>query len=74
MTITTYYATYKLGRRDAEADAIVHFVNDTTAASGDSHSWDATRAHVNAMADTDTQRRLGIVIEADQFELVDAED
>ena len=70
MTITTYYATYKLGHRDPEADAIVHFVNDTTAASGDCRSWDATRAHIEAVADQDTQRRLGIVIEADQFELM----
>ena len=73
MTITTYYATYKPGRRDAEADAIVHLVNDTTAATGDSRSWDATRAHVNALADAETQERLGIVIEADQFELMDEE-
>ena len=74
MTITTYYATYNLGRRDAEADAIVHFVNDTTAGSGDSRSWDATHAYIDTVADADTQQRLGIVIAADQFELVDAED
>jgi len=70
MTLTTYYATHTLGRPDPEADAIVHRVNDLTAGSGDNRSWDATRAHVNALADPATQKRLGITIEAEQFELV----
>ena len=73
MTITNYYATYNLGRSDFEAEAIVHHINDLTAGSGDNRSWDATRAHINALADADTQRRLGITIEAEEFELV-AED
>lgn len=74
MTITTYYATHKFGRPHPEADAIVHHVNDLTAATGVNRSWDATRAHVDALADADTQRRLGIVIEAEQFELSGEED
>jgi len=69
MTITTYYATYKLGRADAEADAIVHLINDLTAGNGDNRSWDATRAHIDTLADADTQQRLGIVIDAENFEL-----
>ncbi|MBI4985832.1 MAG: hypothetical protein HZC24_10965 [Rhodocyclales bacterium] len=69
MTITTYYATHKLGRSNPEADAIVHLVNDVTAATGDNRSWDATRARINALADADTQIRLGIVIEDEMFEL-----
>ncbi|OHC62083.1 MAG: hypothetical protein A2045_07055 [Rhodocyclales bacterium GWA2_65_20] len=73
MTITTYYATYHLGRHDAEADAIVHSVNDLTAGNGDSRSWDATHAYIDALADAATQKRLGIVVEADQYELVDEE-
>lgn len=68
MTITTYYATYKLGRADAEAEAIVHLINDLTAGNGDNRSWDATRAHVDELADPDTQNRLRITVEAEQFE------
>ena len=71
MTITTYYATYKAGRSNAEADAIVHLINDMTAGSGDNRSWDSTRAHINALADLETQKRLGIIIENEQFEVVD---
>lgn len=70
MTITTYYATHKLGHSNPDADAIVHFINDTTADCGDNRSWDATRAHIDALADADTQKRLGIIIEAEEFELV----
>ena len=69
MTITTYYAAHKLGRANGEADALIHLVNDTTAGSGDNRCWDATRAHIDALVDSDTQRRLGIVIEAEQFDL-----
>jgi nicotinamidase-related amidase len=69
MTLTTYYATHTLGHRDAEADAIVDMVNDLTAGSGDNRSWDATRARVDALADSATQRRLGIVVEAETHEL-----
>ncbi|HTZ00646.1 MAG TPA: hypothetical protein VMB75_12460 [Rhodocyclaceae bacterium] len=71
MTLTTYYATYKSGRPNPEADALVHLVNDLTAGSGDNRSWDAMRAHVTALADQETQKRLGIVIEADQLEVHD---
>jgi len=70
MTITTYYATYKLDRSDAEANAIIHRVNDLTADSGDNRSWDSTRAHIDALVDSDTQKRLGIIIEAEEFELM----
>ena len=69
MTITTYYATHKSGRTHRDADAIVHRVNDMTAESGDNRSWDATRAHIDALADSATQQRYGIAIEAEQFEL-----
>jgi hypothetical protein len=68
MTITTYYATHSLGQRHHEADAIVHQINDLTAASGDNRSWDATRAQLDHVADPQTQARLGIRIEAEQFE------
>lgn len=71
MTITTYHATHQLGHANRDADAIVHLINDTTAASGDNRSWDATRAHINALTDPDTQQRLGLGIEAEQYELVD---
>ena len=74
MTITTYYATHKLGHANRDADAIVHYVNDATADSGDNRSWDATRAHLDSLADPDTQQRLGISIEAEQYELVDADE
>jgi hypothetical protein len=70
MTITTYYATHKLGRSNAEADALIHLINDVTAGNGDNRSWDATRAHLNALTDADTQTRFGITIEAEQFELL----
>jgi hypothetical protein len=73
MTNTTYYVTHKLGRPDAEANAIIHLINDLAFSSGDNRSWDATRAHVDALADPDTQKRFGITIEAEQSELV-AED
>ena len=69
MTITTYYATHKLGRSNAEADAIVHHVNDVTAGNGDNRSWDAVRAHIDALTDPETQQRLRIVIEEETFEL-----
>ncbi len=71
MTITTYYATHRLGRPHAEADAIVHRINDLTAGSGDNRSWDAMRARIDALADADTQARLGISIEAESFEAVE---
>ena len=73
MTNTTYYVTHKLEHSDPEANAIVHLINDLTFNSGDNRSWDATRAHVNALADADMQRRIGITIEAEQTEVV-AED
>jgi hypothetical protein len=73
MTITTYYVTHKLGRSHVEANAIVHLVNDLTFSSGDNRLWDATRAHLDALADAETQKRFGITIEAEQSELV-AED
>lgn len=69
MTITTYYATHKLGRSNAEADAIVHLINDMTAGNGDNRSWDAMRAQINALTDTETQQRLNIIIEEENFEL-----
>lgn len=69
MTITTYYATHKLGRSNAEADAIVHLINDLTAGNGDNRSWDAIRAQINALTDAETQRRLNIIIEEEKFEL-----
>ncbi|MDD5249344.1 MAG: hypothetical protein PHY45_10185 [Rhodocyclaceae bacterium] len=71
MKTTTYYATYKLGRRDAEADAIVGRVNDLMVGSGESYSWDATRARIGELADADTQKRLGITIEADEVDAAD---
>jgi hypothetical protein len=69
MTITTYYATHRLGRSNAEADAIVHHINDLTAGNGDNRSWDAMRAHINALTDAETQQRLSIIIEEEKFEL-----
>lgn len=69
MTVTTYYATHKLSRSDAEANAIVHRINDLAYSSGDHRSWDATKAHIEALADTDTQQRFGITIEAEHCEL-----
>ncbi len=68
MTITTYYAACMQSRSNAEAASIVHLINDLTAATGDNRSWDAMRAQINALADSDTQHRLGIVIEAEEFE------
>ena len=73
MTITTYYATHRLGRAHADANAIVHLINDVASGTGDNRSWDATRAHLDALADAETQRRLGITIEAEHCEL-EAED
>lgn len=70
MTITTYYATHKLGRSNAEADAIVHLINDLTAGNGDNRSWDAMRAQINALTDSDTQQRFNIVIEDEKSELL----
>lgn len=72
MKITTYYAAYKkLGRPDPEAAVIVNRVNDLMLGSGESYSWDATRAQIDALADADTQRRLGIIVAADEAESVD---
>lgn len=68
MTITTYYATHKLDRRNAEADAIIHLINDTTYGNGDNRSWDAMRAHIDALADPETQQRLKITIEDERIE------
>jgi hypothetical protein len=68
MTITTYYATHSLGSRHTEADAIVHSINDLTAASGDNRSWDATRALLDNIADAQTQALFGIRIEAEHHE------
>ena len=68
MTITTYYATHSLGQRHHEADAIVHHLNDLTAASGDNRCWDATRALLDNIADAQTQARFGIRIEAEEFD------
>jgi hypothetical protein len=70
MTFTTYYATHSAAQNRNEANAIVHHINDVTAASGDNRSWDATRAHLNALADSETQARLGITIEAEDNELM----
>ena len=70
MKITTYYAAYKKPGRP-EAAAIVNCVNDLMAGSGESYSWDATRAHIDALADADTQRRLGITVAADEAEAAD---
>jgi hypothetical protein len=70
MTFTTYYATHSAAQNRNEANAIVHHINDATAASGDNRSWDATRAHLNALADSETQARLGITIEAEDSELM----
>ena len=69
MTITTYYATHKLGRSNAEADAIVHLINDLTAGNGDNRSWDAMRAQINALTDPETQQRLNIIIEEEKFDI-----
>jgi hypothetical protein len=69
MTITTYYATHRLGHTDAEANAIVHLINDLTAGSGDNRSWDAMRAQVHALADAETRQRLNIIIEEEKMEL-----
>lgn len=70
MTITTYYANCNITRRNAQAEAIINFVNDLTESNGDCHSWDAVRAHIDALIDTDAQKQLGITIEADVAELV----
>jgi hypothetical protein len=69
MTITTYYATHRLGRCNAEADAIIHLINDMTAGNGDNRSWDAIRAQIDALADPETQQRLKIIIEEEKLEL-----
>ena len=69
MTITTYYATHRLDRPHPEADAIVHLINDLTHANGDNRSWDAMRAHISALTDPETQRRLNIIIEEEKCEL-----
>jgi hypothetical protein len=69
MTITTYYATHRLGRSNAEADAIVHFINDLTSDNGDNRSWDAMRAQLNALTDSETRQRLNLIIEEEKFEL-----
>ena len=50
MTLTPYYATHSAAQNRNEANAIVHHINDLTAGSGDNRSWDATRAHLNALA------------------------
>jgi len=68
MTITTYYAAHRLGQSHAEANAIVHLINDLTAGSGDNRSWDAMRAQVNALVDSETQRRLNIILEEEKNE------
>jgi hypothetical protein len=73
MTITTYYATHKLGRSNADANATIHLINDMAFSSGENRSWDATRALVNELVDADTQARFGISIQAEECELV-AED
>ena len=70
MTVTTYYVTHKLGHPDAEANAILHLINDLAFSSGDNRSWDATRAHVDALADAEMQARYRITVEAEQSELV----
>jgi len=70
MTLTTYYATHSAAQNRNEANSIVHHINDLTEASGDNRSWDATRAHLNALADSETQARLGITIEAEQSEVL----
>ena len=68
MTITTYHATHGLGRSHAEANSLVHTINDMTAGNGDNRSWDAVRAHVDALADSATQQRLQISIEAEKHD------
>jgi hypothetical protein len=73
MTITTYYVTHKLGRFDADANATIHLINDMAYNGGENRSWDATRALVNSLVDSDTQARFGINIETEECELV-AED
>lgn len=73
MTITTYYANCSQYRRNPQADAIINFVNDLTESNGDCHSWDAVRAHIDALIDADAQKQLGITIEAEVAEL-DLED
>ena len=69
MTITTYYATHGLDRSNAEANAIVHLINDLTAGNGDNRSWDAMRAQVDALTDSETRQRLNIIIEEEKFDL-----
>lgn len=73
MTITTYYVTRKAqaGFADMEAQALIHCINDTTFCNGDNRSWNATRAHLNALMDAETQTRLGVVIEAEECEAGD---
>jgi hypothetical protein len=68
MTLTTYYVTHR-PERSAEAGAIVHLINDRASETGDNRSWDAIRAQVDALADAETQQRLGIAIEAEHNEV-----
>ncbi len=70
MTITMYYVTHKtkVGFADMEAQATIHRINDMTFCNGDNRSWNATQAHLNALMDAETQKRLGIVIEAEECE------
>jgi len=68
MQITTYYVTHKAGQIDADARAGLHLINDTAFCNGDNRSWNAMRAQVDALLDKDTQRQLGVMIEAEQCE------
>lgn len=70
MQITTYYVTRRsmtVGA-DADAAALVDYINDTGAGNGDNRSWNATRARLDELLDADTQSRLGVAIEAEQSE------
>ncbi len=69
MEITTYYVTHKAA--DTDTKALLHLINDTGAGNGDNRSWNALRAQIDALIDAETQRRLGIAIEAEQSEATD---
>jgi hypothetical protein len=73
MEITTYYVTCKAGIpvADEDAKALVHLINDTGAGNCDNRSWNALHAQIDALLDAETQRRLGIVVEAERSEATD---
>lgn len=73
MQITTYYAIQnpRSGQVDADVQALLHFINDTSSGNGDNRSWNTMRARIDAELDRQTQERLGIGLEIQQDEADD---